>query len=37
MDESAEVISGLAKGDKVVTLGKENLSDGTPVVVIESE
>ncbi len=35
--ESAEVISGLAKGDRVVTLGKENLSDGTPVVVIESE
>jgi multidrug efflux pump subunit AcrA (membrane-fusion protein) len=35
--ESAEVISGLAKGDKVVTLGKENLSDGTPVVVVPSE
>lgn len=35
--ESAEVISGLAKGDKVVTLGKENLSDGTPVVVVPSQ
>jgi multidrug efflux pump subunit AcrA (membrane-fusion protein) len=35
--ESAEVISGLAKGDSVVTLGKENLSDGTPVVIVPSE
>lgn len=36
-DESVEVISGLAKGDKVVTLGKENLSDGTPVAVVPSQ
>jgi multidrug efflux pump subunit AcrA (membrane-fusion protein) len=36
-DEKAEVISGLAKGDRVVTLGKESLSDGTPVAVIPSE
>jgi membrane fusion protein, multidrug efflux system len=36
-EESVEVVSGLAKGDKVVTLGKENLSDGTPVVVVPSE
>jgi len=36
-DERVEVISGLAKGDKVVTLGKETLSEGTPVVVVPSE
>jgi multidrug efflux pump subunit AcrA (membrane-fusion protein) len=36
-DDSVEVISGLAKGDKVVTLGKENLSDGTPVVPVPSK
>jgi len=35
--DSAEVISGIAKGDKVVTLGKENMSDGTPVEVVPSE
>ncbi len=36
-DESVEVISGLAKGDKVVTLGKENLSDGTPIMLVPSK
>jgi multidrug efflux pump subunit AcrA (membrane-fusion protein) len=36
-DETVEVIAGLAAGDKVVTLGKENLSDGTPIIVVSSE
>lgn len=36
-DDKVEVISGLARGDRVVTLGKENLSDGTPVLVVPSE
>jgi multidrug efflux pump subunit AcrA (membrane-fusion protein) len=35
--EAVEVIAGIAAGDKVVTLGKENLSDATPVVVVSSE
>jgi multidrug efflux pump subunit AcrA (membrane-fusion protein) len=35
--DAAEVIAGIAPGDKVVTLGKENLSDTTPVVVVSSE
>ncbi len=31
-----EVVSGLTAGDKVATLGKENLSDGTAVRIVES-
>jgi membrane fusion protein (multidrug efflux system) len=31
-----EVVSGLKVGDKVVTLGKENLSDGSTIKIIES-
>jgi multidrug efflux pump subunit AcrA (membrane-fusion protein) len=36
-EETVEVVAGLAAGDEVVTLGKENLSDGTPVVVVSTE
>jgi multidrug efflux pump subunit AcrA (membrane-fusion protein) len=36
-EDWVEVIAGLAAGDKVVTLGKENVSDGTPVEIVSSE
>ncbi len=36
-EDWVEVIAGLAAGDKVVTLGKENLSDGTSVEIVPSE
>ncbi len=35
-DENVEVISGVVAGDKIVTLGKENLSDGAAVQIIAS-
>ncbi len=31
-----EVVTGLAEGERVVTLGKENLNDGSPVIVTET-
>jgi multidrug efflux pump subunit AcrA (membrane-fusion protein) len=34
--DMVEVVSGLKAGDKVATLGKENLSDGTAVRIVES-
>jgi membrane fusion protein, multidrug efflux system len=34
-ETDAEVLSGLSLGDKVITLGWYNLSDGTPVSVVE--
>jgi membrane fusion protein, multidrug efflux system len=34
-ETDAEVISGLSLGDKVITLGWYNLTDGTPVSVVE--
>jgi multidrug efflux pump subunit AcrA (membrane-fusion protein) len=36
-DSLVEVMSGLSAGDKVVTLGKENLSDGSPAVIVPGE
>ncbi len=33
MEISIEVISGLKAGDKIVTLGMNNLKDGTVVVI----
>jgi membrane fusion protein, multidrug efflux system len=35
-NDIVEVLSGLKVGDKVVTLGKENLSDGSIIKIIES-
>lgn len=34
-DKRAEVTGGLGEGERVVTVGKESLSDTTPVVVVE--
>lgn len=34
-DKRAEVTGGLREGERVVTIGKENLSDASPVVVVE--
>jgi multidrug efflux pump subunit AcrA (membrane-fusion protein) len=34
-EKSAEVTEGLTEGERVVTVGTENLSDNTPVVVVE--
>lgn len=36
-DEWVEVTSGLNPGDQVVTTGKERVSDGQQVTVVESE
>jgi multidrug efflux pump subunit AcrA (membrane-fusion protein) len=33
--DKVEIISGVAEGDRVVVTGKENISDGTPAVVVE--
>jgi len=33
--DKVQILSGLAVGDRVVVTGKENLSDGTPAVVME--
>jgi membrane fusion protein, multidrug efflux system len=33
--DKVEIVTGVAEGDSVVVTGKENLSDGTPAVVVE--
>ena len=35
--DQVEIVSGLAKGDRVVTRGGFNLRDGDPVEVVKSE
>jgi hypothetical protein len=36
-DANLEILSGLKKGDKVVTTGQINLSDGKSVQIVESK
>ncbi len=33
--DKVQILSGISEGDRVVIVGKENLSDGTPAVVVQ--